>query len=129
MLVLLGIFLRSMGRPQTNCTFEDTLSQIGLGYVFLFLLGLAERSVAVGGARRDPRRLLGGVRAVSAAAGRTSTMRRSGVPADWPHSTGWRLRRALEQEQQPGLGVRHVVPEPVSRGRSRSRTTAAATRR
>lgn len=39
-LVLLGVFLRSMGRPQTNWTFEDTLSQIGLGYVPLFLLGL-----------------------------------------------------------------------------------------
>ena len=39
-LVLLGVFLRSTGRPLTNWTFEDTLSQIGLGYVFLFLLGL-----------------------------------------------------------------------------------------
>jgi len=39
-LVALGIFLRSTGRPQTNYTFEDTLTQIGLGYGFLFLLGL-----------------------------------------------------------------------------------------
>jgi predicted acyltransferase len=39
-LVLLGVFLRSIGRGQTNWTFEDTLSQIGLGYTFLFLLGL-----------------------------------------------------------------------------------------
>ncbi len=39
-LVLLGVFLRSVGKPQTYWTFEDTLSQIGLGYVFLFLLGL-----------------------------------------------------------------------------------------
>jgi predicted acyltransferase len=38
-LVLLGIFLRSMGRPQSYFTFEDTLTQIGLGYGFLFLLG------------------------------------------------------------------------------------------
>jgi len=38
-LVLLGVFLRSTGRSQTYWTFEDTLSQIGLGYVFLFLLG------------------------------------------------------------------------------------------
>ena len=38
-LVALGIFLRSMNSPQTNFTFEDTLTQIGLGYVFLFLLG------------------------------------------------------------------------------------------
>jgi heparan-alpha-glucosaminide N-acetyltransferase len=38
-LVLLGIFLRSIGKPQTYFTFEDTLTQIGLGYGFLFLLG------------------------------------------------------------------------------------------
>jgi predicted acyltransferase len=38
-LVLLGVFLRSTGAQQTNWTFEDTLSQIGLGYGFLFLLG------------------------------------------------------------------------------------------
>ncbi len=37
-LVLLGVFLRSVGRPLTNWTFEDVLSQIGLGYPFLFLL-------------------------------------------------------------------------------------------
>lgn len=39
-LVLLGVFLRSVGRAQTNWTFEDTLTQIGLGYLFLFLIGL-----------------------------------------------------------------------------------------
>lgn len=39
LLVLLGVFLRSTGSNQTNWTFEDTLSQIGLGYGFLFLLG------------------------------------------------------------------------------------------
>jgi len=38
-LVALGIFLRSMHRPQTYFTFEDTLTQIGLGYPLLFLLG------------------------------------------------------------------------------------------
>src|SRR5213080_417311 len=36
----LGIFLRSVGKRQANYTFEDTLTQIGLGYVPLFLLGL-----------------------------------------------------------------------------------------
>ena len=41
LLVALGIFLRSGGRTMTNFTFEDTLSQIGLGYVFLFVLGFA----------------------------------------------------------------------------------------
>ena len=40
-LIALGIFLRSIGRPQTNFTFEDTLTQIGLGYPFLFALGFA----------------------------------------------------------------------------------------
>lgn len=39
LLILLGVFLRSTNRPMTYWTFEDTLSQIGLGYVFLFVLG------------------------------------------------------------------------------------------
>ena len=39
LLIVLGIFLRSLHSPQTNFTFEDTLTQIGLGYTFLFLLG------------------------------------------------------------------------------------------
>jgi heparan-alpha-glucosaminide N-acetyltransferase len=39
LLAALGIFLRSMDSTQTNFTFEDTLTQIGLGYPFLFLLG------------------------------------------------------------------------------------------
>jgi heparan-alpha-glucosaminide N-acetyltransferase len=37
-LIVLGIFLRSLRSPQTYFTFEDTLTQIGLGYVFVFLL-------------------------------------------------------------------------------------------
>ena len=40
-LIFLGIFLRSQWSRQTYFTFEDTLTQIGLGYVFLFLLGFA----------------------------------------------------------------------------------------
>ena len=39
LLVMLGVLLRSLGTDYTNWTFEDTLSQIGLGYGFLFLLG------------------------------------------------------------------------------------------
>lgn len=39
LLVILGVFLRSTHAQQTYWTFEDTLSQIGLGYGFLFLLG------------------------------------------------------------------------------------------
>ena len=42
-LILLGIFLRSLGKPQTYFTFEDTLSQIGLGYFFLFLIGMGPK--------------------------------------------------------------------------------------
>jgi len=38
-LILLGVALRSTHARQTNWTFEDTLSQIGLGYGLLFLLG------------------------------------------------------------------------------------------
>jgi heparan-alpha-glucosaminide N-acetyltransferase len=41
LLIVLGIFLRSLGSRQTYFTFEDTLTQIGLGYFFLFLLGFA----------------------------------------------------------------------------------------
>lgn len=42
-LILLGVFLRSVGREPhgnltTNFTFEDTLSQIGFGYFFVFVL-------------------------------------------------------------------------------------------
>jgi predicted acyltransferase len=38
-LVALGILLRSMHTQGINFTFEDTLTQIGLGYPILFLLG------------------------------------------------------------------------------------------
>jgi predicted acyltransferase len=38
-LILLGVFLRSSDSSQTNWTFEDTLTQIGLGYGALFVLG------------------------------------------------------------------------------------------
>jgi predicted acyltransferase len=44
-LIFLGIFLRSLERPQTYWTFEDTLTQIGLGYTVLFLLAFARLRV------------------------------------------------------------------------------------
>ena len=44
-LVLLGIFLRSMHASQTNFTFEDTLTQIGLGYPVLFALGFSTQRI------------------------------------------------------------------------------------
>lgn len=44
-LILLGIFLRSLDRHRTYWTFEDTLTQIGLGYTALFLLAFASLRV------------------------------------------------------------------------------------
>lgn len=38
LLIVLGIFLRSIYKPITYFTFEDTLTQIGLGYTFAFLI-------------------------------------------------------------------------------------------
>ena len=46
-LIFLGIFLRSLERQQTYWTFEDTLTQIGLGYTFLFLLAFASLRVQI----------------------------------------------------------------------------------
>jgi predicted acyltransferase len=46
-LILLGIILRSLERSQTYWTFEDTLTQIGLGYPLLFLLAFASLRVQV----------------------------------------------------------------------------------
>jgi predicted acyltransferase len=37
-LIALGIFLRSTDKGMTNFTFEDVLTQIGLGYLFVFIL-------------------------------------------------------------------------------------------
>lgn len=46
-LIFLGIFLRSMDSSQTYFTFEDTLSQIGLGYTFLVLLGFSSQRTQI----------------------------------------------------------------------------------
>jgi predicted acyltransferase len=83
-LIALGIWLRSIGRPQTNFTFEDTLTQIGLGYVFLFLLALRPRRdqwLALG-------LVLAGYWAAFAAYPAPSAdfdYAAVGVPAGWPH--------------------------------------------
>jgi heparan-alpha-glucosaminide N-acetyltransferase len=83
-LIALGIFLRSMGRKQTYWTFEDTLTQIGLGYPFLFLLAFT--SIRVQAAAFVT--LLVGFWAAFVlyplpAPGFDYTS--VGVPADWPH--------------------------------------------
>jgi predicted acyltransferase len=57
LLVILGIFLRSVGHDQTIYTFIDTLTQIGLGYLPLFLIALAAEAPALGVATTHPGRL------------------------------------------------------------------------
>jgi heparan-alpha-glucosaminide N-acetyltransferase len=83
-LVLLGIFLRSIGHKQTNYTFEDTLTQIGLGYPFLFLLGFRPK--------RDQWLALGAILvgywlafALYPLPTADFDYSRVGVPSGWPH--------------------------------------------
>lgn len=86
LLVFLGVFLRSVGSEHTYFTFEDTLSQIGLGYGFLFMLGLPQARwvpwVAIAC-------LLVGYAAAFAAYPLPSSdfdWDEAGVPADWEHN-------------------------------------------
>jgi heparan-alpha-glucosaminide N-acetyltransferase len=84
LLVALGVFLRSMNSTQTYFTFEDTLSQIGLGYPLLFLLGFRPPRwawIALG-------TLLTGywlAWALYPAAGPGFNWQSVGVPANWSH--------------------------------------------
>lgn len=51
-LVLLGVFLRSNGSDYTRFTFEDVVSQIGLGYLFIYALvgkGFRVQTIAAAG--------------------------------------------------------------------------------
>jgi predicted acyltransferase len=83
-LIFLGIFLRSLRSHQTYFTFEDTLTQIGLGYVFLFLLGFAR-------VRTQVITLLlilicfWAAFAIYPAPGPQFDYARVGVPPNWPH--------------------------------------------
>jgi len=84
-LVLLGVFLRSIGRPQTYWTFEDTLSQIGLGYPLLFALGMARertRWIALAGILFGYWLLF----AVWPLPGPGFDPSQHRIPSDWPHS-------------------------------------------
>jgi predicted acyltransferase len=83
-LIFLGIFLRSLERQQTYWTFEDTLTQIGLGYTFLFLSAFlslrAQAALFVA--------LLGGFWAAFVLyplPGPDLDYTKVGVPAGWPH--------------------------------------------
>ncbi|MBX6312032.1 MAG: DUF5009 domain-containing protein [Isosphaeraceae bacterium] len=83
-LILLGIFLRSIGQKQTNYTFVDTLTQIGLGYVFLFALGfrsMREQGIALAVI------LIGywAAFALYPLPGSDFDYAKVGVPRDWPH--------------------------------------------
>ena len=116
LLVALGIFLRSMRGPQTYFTFEDTLTQIGFGYPILFLLGFRPPKwqwVALGA-------ILFGywlAWALYPVPGPGFDYQAVGVPAGLdPQLHG--LRRALEQERQPGQRLRPVVPESVPAGQA-----------
>jgi predicted acyltransferase len=83
-LILLGIFLRSLHRPTTYWTFEDTLTQIGLGYTFLFLLAFASLRVQI----VTFAAILIGFWAAFVAyplPGAGFDYTQVGVPANWPH--------------------------------------------
>ena len=84
LLIALGIFLRSQFRPQTYFTFEDVLTQIGLGYPILFLLAWTRaRWQAVAAAA-----ILVGYWAAFALYPLPPPgfdWPSVGVPADWPH--------------------------------------------
>jgi predicted acyltransferase len=85
LLIGLGIFLRSLHATQTYFTFEDTLTQIGLGYTFLFLLGFVKPKwqwTALG-------LILFGywlAWALYPAPGANFNWAAVGVPADWTHN-------------------------------------------
>jgi predicted acyltransferase len=83
-LILLGVFLRSINRPLTYWTFEDTLSQIGLGYGILFLLGTRSSRtqwISLGAI------LLGywAAFAIYPLPAADFDYAKVGVPKDWPH--------------------------------------------
>jgi heparan-alpha-glucosaminide N-acetyltransferase len=84
-LVFLGIFLRSTGATQTYYTFEDTLTQIGLGFTFAFLLARCRPKwqwTAIGG-------ILFGywlAWALYPAPGTNFDWQAVGVPANWPYN-------------------------------------------
>jgi predicted acyltransferase len=83
-LIALGIFLRSQARPQTYFTFEDVLTQIGLGYVFLFLLAWTRPRVQwiAAGAILIGYWALFALYPLPPPGFDTTTV---GVAADWPH--------------------------------------------
>ncbi len=85
LLICLGFFLRSTHSTQTYFTFEDTLTQIGLGYTFLFLLGFRSARWQWGTLAA----LLFGywlAWALYPAPGPNFDWAAVGVPPNWPHN-------------------------------------------
>ncbi len=83
-LVVLGIVLRSLGQPITKFTFDDTLTQIGLGYFLLFAIALTPRWSQVFFVAT----ILGGYWALFAywpLVPSDFDFSKVGVPNDWPH--------------------------------------------
>lgn len=87
-LVLLGVFLSSTSSKQTNFAFMNVLSQIGLGYLLLFLMGywprwgqlLAAVAILVG---------YWGWFATHPLPPSDFDYAKVGLPADWPMLTGF----------------------------------------
>lgn len=84
-LILLGVFLRSLSSDQTYWTFEDTLTQIGLGYTFLFLLGFRSQKVQIIALAVV---LVGYwlAFALYTVPPELNTLAQTGVPPDWEHN-------------------------------------------
>lgn len=87
LLIILGIWLRSLGRSQTNFTFDDTLTQIGLGYTSLFLMGFF-RPVTQWVWCMTILLACGVAFAMYPAPGPDFDWSAVGVPADWDHPEG-----------------------------------------
>jgi heparan-alpha-glucosaminide N-acetyltransferase len=85
LLIALGVFLRSQWSSQTYFTFEDTLTQIGLGYLPLFLLGFTRVRTQI-----IVTVLIlicfWGAFALYPAPGPNFDYARVGVPSDWQHN-------------------------------------------
>ena len=74
---------------ETHFVFVNVLAQIGLGYVFVFLLRGRGLWVQLGRSGGGPDRFVAAVLSVPAAGGRTSIIAAVGLPTDWQHPQGW----------------------------------------
>ena len=84
LLIVIGIILRSLGKEQTYFTFEDTLTQIGMGYFFVVLIALAPRWIHYASAF-GILILFWAAFAMTPAPPADFDYASVGVPEDWPH--------------------------------------------